>query len=412
MEERDLREIVSEYRPPERREVVESYARALPASMRPAPAPVPTSRRRRKRGLLIFLAVLLVAAILAGVSFWLSSQRPVRQDPWQPSEDAQPAEITIPTHPWGQGVTLPLEEAHGEELTIQEVYQKVNPSVVLVSAQLKDGVSMGTGVIFTTDGYVLTNYHVIEGGQDCAITLDTGYTYAAKYVAGDRDRDLAVLKTDETGLPAAEFGNSDDLTVGDTVYAIGNPLGYELRGTLTDGIVSAINRDVVVNDKVMTLIQTNAALNFGNSGGPLINVYGQVIGINTIKMGSEFSSIEGLGFAIPSVSVEYMVGDLLTYGALQPEPVLGITVGTLPITTADGHVGLEVFTVTPGTPAGRLDIREGDVLLTAGDEPLDSSDELLQVRNRCQIGDELTITLWRDGEILEFTLLLDQEATE
>ena len=150
--------------------------------------------------------------------------------------------------------------------------------------------------------------------------------YPDRFVAGDAENDLAVLRLEGDGLlPTAAFADSDDLTVGDKVYAIGNPLGYELRGTLTDGIVSAINRDVEVDGAVRTLIQTNAALNSGNSGGPLINEYGQVVGINVIKMSSRYSTIEGLGFAIPSASMERIVNDLLTYGALQPEPTLGVS---------------------------------------------------------------------------------------
>jgi len=140
---------------------------------------------------------------------------------------------------------------------------------------------------------------------------------------GDEKNDLAVLKVDGTDLPAAQFGDSDLLVVGDPVYAIGNPLGVELRGTLTDGIVSAINRDVQVDGRTMTLIQTNAALNSGNSGGPLINQYGQVVGINVIKMSSRYSNVEGLGFAIPSASIQRIVNDLLTYGEVKPDAGAG-----------------------------------------------------------------------------------------
>ena len=414
MDEQTQREVVEVYRQPERREVVETYTRMLPEAMRPR-TPCPPPRRKSRKGLMVFLLCLAVAAAAAGFACWQNvfhdNGQGENYDPYFENQEArQNQKITIPTYPWGQGAALTLAEDHGAELTIQEVYRKVNPSVVMVMAQLEDSVSVGTGVIFTSDGYILTNYHVIEGGSDCSITLDTGRTFAAKYVAGDQTQDLAVLKAEETGLPAAEFGNSDDLAVGDPVYAIGNPLGYELRGTLTDGIVSAINRDVTVGDKVMTLIQTNAALNFGNSGGPLINVYGQVVGINTIKMGSDYSNIEGLGFAIPSVSVEYLVGDLLTYGRLMPEPVLGITVRGEAVTTKDGSTGLAVLDVTKGSPADRAGIQKDDVLLQAGGQDMTASRDLLRVRNRCQIGDELTLTIWRDGETMEVTLLLDQKA--
>ena len=211
--------------------------------------------------------------------------------------------------------------------------------------QLDDSVSVGTGVIFRADGYILTNYHVLAGGRDCTVAMDTGRTYEARYVAGDERNDLAVLKVELTGLPAATFGDSDQLVVGDKVYAIGNPLGVELRGTLTDGIVSAINRDVQVDGRTMTLVQTNAALNSGNSGGPLINACGQVVGINTIKMSSDYSNVEGLGFAIPSASIRRLVNDLLTYGEVRPEPSFGVTVLQTGTRLEDDIWGLQVLEV-------------------------------------------------------------------
>ena len=311
-------EVVETYRQPVPGEVVERYSRPLPGRM----TPPPPAERRKKRwtGLWIFLICLTVAVgIGAGLWIWDIFFADDPKDPFEYDydfgweEDASASqEITIPTYPTGEGVVLEVETDHGPELTAQEIYQRVNPSVVTVLAQLDGSVSVGTGVIFRSDGYILTNHHVLAGGRDCSITLDTGQSYEARYVAGDERNDLAVLKVELTGLPAATFGDSDQLAVGDRVYAIGNPLGVELRGTLTDGIVSAINRDVWVDGRTMTLIQTNAALNSGNSGGPLINAYGQVVGINTIKMSSSYSNIEGLGFAIPSASIRRLVNDLLT----------------------------------------------------------------------------------------------------
>ena len=268
--------------------------------------------------------------------------------------------------------------------------------------------SVGTGVIFSEDGYILTNYHVLDGGSGCMVMLDTGYTLDAAYVAGDIANDLAVLKVDMTGFPAAEFGDSDLLSVGDPVYAIGNPLGVELRGTLTNGIVSAINRDVWVDDRYMTLIQTNAALNSGNSGGPLINEYGQVVGINVIKMTSRYSSVEGLGFAIPSASVERIANDLLTYGECQPEPLLGISVITVAEEVEPGVRGLLVDEVTPGGVGDTAGIQKGDYLLSADGEELLTSTDLLRVRRHHYLGETMEIVLWRDGLRLNVTLYLNQ----
>ena len=409
-------EVVETYRQPDPREVVETYARPLPGGS-PAKTPpraFPVVQRRKKTGLWIFLAVLAAAALLAAGARLLEwSYGRAHRDRFEhyyeeffPEEVS--GEITIPSWPTGQGVELRVAREHGGALTAPEVYRLVNPSVVTVMADLGEdmGVSVGTGVIFTGDGYIVTNYHVVEGGRECMVTLDTGYSYEAKYVAGDQENDLAVLKIDEKDLPAAEFGDSDLLTVGDKVYAIGNPLGVELRGTLTDGIVSAINRDVEVDGRIMTLIQTNAALNSGNSGGPLINEYGQVVGINVIKMSSSYSNIEGLGFAIPSASMDHLVDDLLEYGEVQPEPVLGISVLQIGVRLEEERWGLEVVEVTPDSAADEAGVREGDYVTSAGGEALYTSQDLLRVRRQYHIGDDLPMTLWRDGGEIEVVLHL------
>ena len=192
-----------------------------------------------------------------------------------------------------------------------------------------------------------------------------------------------------------------------TYDAIGNPLGVELRGTLTDGIVSAINRDVQVDGRTMTLVQTNAALNSGNSGGPLINACGQVVGINTIKMSSDYSNVEGLGFAIPSASIRRLVNDLLTYGEVRPEPSFGVTVLQTGTRLEDDIWGLQVLEVTPGSAADLAGIREGDFVLAAGGRPVETSQELLRIRRQLYVGDQVTMEIWRDGERMEVTLTLN-----
>ena len=413
-------------------EVVETYRRPRPDRVpgervftyrhpRPAAPAEPErdrtpARPRRRRGLWIFLACLAVVVVLAGISVLLNGGPAVfSDDPFEQDYDQEPlgehsGEITIPACPAGQGGSLTLSLDHGGTLTPQEIYRQVNPAVVMVLAQLEDGTSVGTGVLFTSDGYLLTNYHVLEGGSECLVVRDTGEQYLARYVGGDQDNDLAVLKVEAEDLPAAEFGDSDLLTVGDTVYAIGNPLGVELRGTLTDGLVSAIDRDVVVDGRVMTLIQTNAALNSGNSGGPLINQYGQVVGINVIKITSEYSHVEGLGFAIPSTAVERIANDLLTFGESQPEPQLGVTVLREGEELPGGAWGLQVLEVTPGSAADRAGIQTGDYLLSAGGEELRTSRDLLRVRRHSYLGDQLPVTLWRDGALLEVTLDLREGA--
>ena len=421
MEEReDIRrlpgEVVETYSRPDPREVVEVYTRPLPGIRRQKAAP-PAGKKKRK-GLWIFVGCLAVAVALSVAAFAWRQLRDYGRDRFEQyydksyEEETEPEEITIETWPTGQDVKLDVLREHGEALTAPGVYRLVNPSVVRVMVQVGGKASLGTGVIFTEDGYILTNYHVVEGGSDCYIALDTGAGYQARYVAGDPVNDLAVLKVDARGLPAAEFGNSDDLEVGDTVYAIGNPLGYELWGTMTDGIVSAVDREIRVDGRAMTLIQTNAALNSGNSGGPLINAYGQVVGLNVIKMSSSYSSIEGLGFAIPSATMDRVVDDLLATGETQPQPILGLSVLVEATQLSDTESGLEVVEVTEGLAADRAGVRVGDYVLSAGGCPMESSKDLLWVRRQKRIGDELPMTIWRDGEILEVTLSLRESVEE
>jgi len=427
-------EVVEYYPPlPAVREVVEIYVQprrmpgraALPdlsdkmvvAPPQSGPAAATGKKARSRKGLWIFLACLAAVSALSVGAFFLSGGFPHAAPPdvdgeTQQNEDWDKEEVSITPYPFGQGAVMDLTVSHGDPLTIQEIYRRVNPAVVTVMAQLDYGASVGTGVIFREDGYVLTNYHVVAGGTDCSVTLASGKTYEAKYVGGDSGNDVAILKLNASGLSTAEIGDSDALAVGDTVYAIGNPLGVELRGTLTDGIVSAINRDVEVQGRTMTLIQTNAALNEGNSGGPLINIYGQVVGINTIKMMSFSSNVEGLGFALPMRSVQKMVNDILDSGAVLPEPLLGITVLDIPKILPDGTQGVEVQDVTLDSAAGRAGVKAGDVIVSAGGQSVTERHMLLSVRRQFHIGDDLPMTVWRNGEYLEVVLHLDKAFVE
>ena len=390
--------------------IVERYVQPTPL---PGRKNAPPSPSRRRKGLKIFLFCMLGLIVLSGAitALWYGGvfdrytsyddgrfEHRGELDYYDNSDDH--GETTIKRLPNTDKVKLRYSETHGKELSIQEIYQKVNPSTVTVLTGMSDGSAMvGTGVIFTEDGYILTNAHVIAGGSECYVVLDTGENHRARLLGLDEEKDLAVIKIDATGLPAAEFGDSDALTVGDPVYAIGNPLGVELRGTLTDGIVSAINRDVYIDGVTMTLIQTNAALNNGNSGGPLINVYGQVVGINTMKMGSSSTtSVEGLGFAIPIASTAYMINDLIAYGEVHGEVMIGISVQPVPVTAENGESALLVMEVTPGGPGEEAGIQKGDLIVAADGEALTKSTDLLRVRRRHEAGETLKLLVERDGK--------------
>lgn len=235
-----------------------------------------------------------------------------------PAQTQQAAEelpqLTITQSPAGVP-TVASDEAGA--LSLQEIYRRCIGSVVSIVTVTPSGKASGTGIIMSEDGYVITNHHVIESAQAVSVLTADSREYTASVIGSDETSDLAVLKIEAEGLQAAEFGDSSVLQVGDSVAAIGDPLGTALRGTMTDGIVSAINRDLTVNDRTMSLIQTNAALNNGNSGGPLINCYGQVIGINTMKMSNFYSSsttVEGIGFAIPIDTAKPIIDELIEKG--------------------------------------------------------------------------------------------------
>jgi serine protease Do len=235
-------------------------------------------------------------------------------------------------------------------------------------------------------------------------------------VGYDLETDLAVLKIDAKGLTPAEFGDSDALQVGELVVAIGNPLGFELFGTTTCGIVSALNREVTINEKDMTLIQTDAAINSGNSGGPLLNCYGQVIGINSAKMSSTYGSatVEGLGFAIPISDAQDIINDLINYGYVAGRPQLGIT--GVNVTESDSErysmpQGVYVYSVTEDSAAYEAGIRQGDIITSIAGQEITTMDELNEVKNEYNAGDTITIGLYRSGETLEVRLTL-QEVTQ
>ena len=434
-----LREVVLRYEAPRPQPVVERYVHAepLPGAHRAEPEAadakpaVPDAERyvftppaeqpkRSRKGLWIFLAclaVVLIVAIALGVVYLRRLREREQNDnvyryeyEWHSDYDNySDAETTIERYPNGDGTRLRYAETHGSELRIQDVYARVNPCTVTVATALPNGSAIiGTGVIFTPDGYILTNAHVITGGKECYVVLDTGKSYTdVKLVGYDVEQDLAVIKINAHLLPTAEFGDSDALTVGDTVYAIGNPLGVELRGTLTDGIVSAINRDVMVDGVNMTLIQTNAALNNGNSGGPLINVYGQVVGINTMKMGSSSAvSVEGLGFAIPISSAAWMVDDLIEYGEIHGEPVLGIMVE--PVELPTGESAIAVREVTEDSAAEKAGLQADDYIVRADGDPLEGVNDLLRARRRYRAGETLPLEIERDGERFMVDVTLEE----
>lgn len=318
------------------------------------------------------------------------------------TEEDQEAVTTIPRAQVGSGTLMSIvQERGGAPLDGQEIYKKVLPSVVSINAFSSTMGSSGSGVVMSEDGYILTNYHVIEGSREAWVTpLDTGERYRAELVGYYAELDIAVLKIDAEGLTPAEFGSSRALEVGEEVYAIGNPMGY-LYGSMTNGIVSAVNRPVTIGGNRMTLIQTNAALNSGNSGGALVNAWGQVVGITVAKIDppSEVTT-EGLGLAVPISEVRRCVNSLLRTGEME-NPAIGITCRAW----AEGD-GVLVVSVNEGGPAEAAGLAPNDVITEAGGVPVADVEELKDVIYDLGIGAQLHCVVLRDGETLklDFTL--------
>ena len=312
----------------------------------------------------------------------------------------QPTEA--PTDPIEIATTPTAEANYAREgaLSLHQIYSDNIAAVVSIICTGR-GTSTGTGVVLTADGYIVTNCHVVEGARDIQILFNDDRQLSAKLIGADSISDIAVLQVNATDLPFAQLGDSASLQVGDAVVAIGDPLGTELRGTMTDGIISAINRDVNVGGRVMNLIQTNAALNSGNSGGPLLNCYGQVIGINTMKMGDSMSvaGVEGLGFAIPSNTVGTIVNQLITQGFVSGRPYLGIygeDVTNFYQFYYGLPYGLYITHVEAGSPAAQVGLRAGDVLVGVNNARISGVEDYENLLYSGEPGDQWTITIYRD----------------
>ena len=300
-----------------------------------------------------------------------------------------------------------------EGLSLQSIYKTNIPSVVSISCQTRNSSSTGTGVILSKNGYLVTNAHVVEDAVSVSVLLTDNRTYQASLVGADEITDLAVLYIDADDLVPAQFGDSNALRVGDTVTAIGDPLGIEFRGSFTDGIISAINRDVAVDGRTMNLIQTNAALNSGNSGGPLINCYGQVIGINTMKIGvfTNQSGVEGLGFAIPSATVKDIVDQIIRQGYVSGRPTLGISGDALSNFYQYYYrlpAGLYISHVESGSYAAYYGIEPGDILMAIDDHRITDMDSLNNVLYNHQVGDVVTAVIYRGGQQYNVELTLTE----
>jgi len=302
-----------------------------------------------------------------------------------------------------------------QDLSVPEIVKKVSSSVVAistksssvssdVSGQTSEQEDVGTGIIFNKNGYILTNYHVISGAQNVKVTLSNGKEVSAKVINYDAAADVAVIKlADNTKVPGvAEFGDSDMLQVGEPVVAIGNPLGKEFLGSVTTGVVSAVNRQISIENKNLKFIQTDAAINPGNSGGPLVNSKGQVIGINTAKIGQE--GVEGLGFSIPINTVNPKMETLI-------KPILNIGISCRDITQDISKeynipVGVYISQIQEFSAAEKSGIRAADIITKFDGKKIKTVEEINKIKATHKAGDVVKIELVRSGKTIKINLTL------
>lgn len=326
--------------------------------------------------------------------------------------------------------SLLTNASNSQVLTIPEIAAKVGPSVVGVinkttvqpqryydpfsgryyytqdpnsteNETVEQG--SGSGIIISDDGYIVTNQHVIDGATEISVILNTGEELTATLVGQDVKTDLAVLKVStENKLPAATLGDSETLQVGELAVAIGNPMGQEFSGSVTAGIISAVNRTMTIDNRTYNLIQTDAAINSGNSGGALINQYGEIVGINSVKLSS--SGVEGMGFAIAISEAKPIIDDLISSGYVKGRPLVGITI-------SETRYGLFVNSVQEGSGAAAAGLQEGDMILSVDGKKVSSSSELNEIRDTKKPGDTLTFSILRDSSTMEVNVVLSESSS-
>ena len=377
-------------------------------------APLAPQKKQGGRIALIIVAAVLVCALGFGFGASIHSFAKARIVP----KSSLGTIYAAPEQGTRSSASVPTDA--GSELSAAEIYSLLTPACVGVSTsttstnvfgQVTRGAITGSGFIISADGYVLTNNHVIETALaedlEVKVMLYSGEEYTAEIIGGDSRSDVALLKIPGRDLPCVTLGTFEGTRVGEAIYAIGNPLG-ELTYSMTSGIVSALDRSITIsNNTAIDMFQIDAAINNGNSGGPIINCFGQVIGIASAKYAS--SGVEGLGFAIPIDDALKVVDDLAVYGYVKGRPLLGILVGNAQAYTEDGQSGAIVMEVNEGSCSEKAGLQEGDVIVEAGGKSIASMSDLLDARRAWHAGDTVTVVVLREGERMTFSITLDED---
>ena len=376
--------------------------------------PQKPQKNRKKKGWVKFVALGLVCALAGAAAVPVYEMVTDSDATTLYVGDRKPTEINV--------TSVNTEK----EMTTAEIYaayvgSSVGITVDIVSTnifgQTVTNAAAGSGFVITEDGYILTNYHVIDGASAITVAFVDGKTYPATFIGGEEANDIAVIKIEAQDLTPVVIGKSGDMLVGEQVTAIGNPLG-ELTFSETTGIISAMDRTITMSDgRQMNMIQTDCAINSGNSGGPLFNSHGEVIGIVSAKYSSGSSSasasVEGLGFAIPMDDVADMVNELITTGYVS-KPLLGISVDDVPESVQAYGVpeGAAVIVVTPDLPGEKAGLKAGDIITKIGDTEVTTANELIAAKNEYAVGDTVELTVYRGGETLTIEVTLEESTPE
>lgn len=292
--------------------------------------------------------------------------------------------------------------------SINKVAQIVGPAVVSISSTsegLENGIdeSSGSGIIFDSKGYIVTNNHVIDGADKLTVKLSGGKVLSAKLIGADPRTDIAVIKVNAQNLPIAKFGDSSKAKVGDLAVAIGNPMG-EYAGSVTVGIISAVNRTINYEGAKYKVLQTDAAINPGNSGGALCNEAGEVIGINSLKVPNTQNG-DGIGFAIAVNEVKSVINSLVSYGKVS-RPYLGISGGTVKSDSDSGVKGVYISEVVQGSGAAAAGVKPTDIIVQVDNKKVETIEQLQEIVEKHKIGDAVPCTIWRNGKDLKVNIIL------
>lgn len=387
------------------------------------------NRKHRRRGASSVLTVLLTLAVAGGVAYVLlqrydipfsyfsgmmegdSSTEPDEGFGYDFDDDVEvndkaSEEYSLPQYEGdASGLTIDLQAPSGTELTPSQLYEEELGACVSVTVYAESSAAYGSGMVLTPDGFILTCAHVVDDTQSAVITTSDGTEYDAELVGSDAQSDLAVLKIDAENLPCVTFADSDELVIGEEICVIGNPLGPQFAYSLTDGIVSGLNRSVSSDGYAMSLIQVSAAVNSGNSGGPLFNSRGQVIGVVNMKISGNGSavSVDNMGLAVPSRTVKTVVESLAATGSVE-RAVLGISCYAVDETSAKLNgmpEGLWVMSMDDASDCAAQGLLLGDMITAVDGKEVSSVTEFQAMTADLKVGDSVMLTIWRDPGLAE-----------